>query len=82
MAAYVLASRGLRVALLEKGRNPYPTLGKDKLQGSLFGNDEVDDLLSSFGVSDSFDDDQSMGRELKAMVGVEPTPPPPDPEKT
>lgn len=41
VAAYVLASRGLRVALIEKGRNPYPTLGKGDLRGSLFGNDEI-----------------------------------------
>ena len=41
VAAYVLASRGWRVALLEKGRNPYPTLGSAGLRGSLFGNDEV-----------------------------------------
>jgi choline dehydrogenase-like flavoprotein len=41
VAAYVLASRGLRVALLEKGRNPYPTLGEEALRGSLFGNDEI-----------------------------------------
>lgn len=57
---------------------PPPKRGEQLVVDKLFGNDEVDDLLSSFGVSDSFDDDQSMGRELKAMVGVEPTPPPPD----
>ncbi|MBI4952295.1 MAG: GMC family oxidoreductase [Myxococcales bacterium] len=41
VAAWVLASRGLRVALLEKGRNPYPSLGTAELRGSLFGNDEI-----------------------------------------
>ncbi|MBI5499165.1 MAG: GMC family oxidoreductase [Deltaproteobacteria bacterium] len=41
VVAYVLASRGWKVALLEKGRNPYPTLGTSRLRASLFGNDEV-----------------------------------------
>jgi choline dehydrogenase-like flavoprotein len=41
VAAYVLASRGLKVALLEKGRNAYPTLGEKELRGSLYGNDEI-----------------------------------------
>ncbi len=41
VAAYVLASRGWKVALLEKGRNAYPTLGAPVLEGSLFGNDEI-----------------------------------------
>ncbi|MFO0589699.1 MAG: GMC family oxidoreductase [Polyangiaceae bacterium] len=41
VAAYVLASRGFKVALIEKGRNPYPTLGEGELRGSLFGNDEL-----------------------------------------
>ncbi|MBI2389142.1 MAG: GMC family oxidoreductase [Deltaproteobacteria bacterium] len=41
VAAWVLASRGWKVALIEKGRNPYPTLSADTLEGSLLGNDEV-----------------------------------------
>jgi choline dehydrogenase-like flavoprotein len=41
VAAYVLASRGWKVALLEKGRNPYPSLAAPVLRGSLFGNDEL-----------------------------------------
>lgn len=60
---------------------PPPKRGEGREPEKLFGGDEVDDLLSSFGVSDSFEDDSSMGRELKAMVGVEPTPPPPDAQK-
>lgn len=60
---------------------PPPKRGEGRETEKLFGGDEVDDLLSSFGVSDSFEDDSSMGRELKAMVGVEPTPPPPDAQK-
>ncbi len=41
MVAWLLASQGWSVALIEKGRNPYPTLGTDGFQGSLLGNDEV-----------------------------------------
>ncbi len=41
VAAYRLAAAGWRVALIEKGRNPYPTLSDDELRGSLFGNDEI-----------------------------------------
>jgi choline dehydrogenase-like flavoprotein len=41
IAALALASRGHKVALLEKGRNPYPTLADGELSGSLFGNDEL-----------------------------------------
>ena len=41
VAAYVLASRGWTVALVEKGRNPYPSLAAAELRGSLFGNDEI-----------------------------------------
>jgi gluconate 2-dehydrogenase alpha chain len=37
----VLAANGWKVALVEKGRNPYPTLGAKVLRGSLFGNDEI-----------------------------------------
>jgi hypothetical protein len=37
--------------------------------------DEVDALLSTFGVSGE-KEDKGLARELKAMVGVEPTPPP------
>ncbi len=37
--------------------------------------DEVDALLSTFGVSGQ-KEDKGLARELKAMVGVEPTPPP------
>lgn len=41
VAAYALATRGLKVALLEKGRNPFPQLGRTPLRGSHFGDDEV-----------------------------------------
>jgi hypothetical protein len=44
---------------------------------SIFGGDEVDSLLDSFGVSSSHGDKQ-MARELKAIAGLSPTPPPPD----
>jgi choline dehydrogenase-like flavoprotein len=41
VAACVLANRGWKVALIEKGRNPYPTLADPELRGSLLGNDEI-----------------------------------------
>jgi choline dehydrogenase-like flavoprotein len=41
VAAYVLAANGWKVALLEKGRNPFPTLGAKRLRGNLYGNDEI-----------------------------------------
>jgi hypothetical protein len=37
--------------------------------------DSVDSLIANFGVSSKTD--QQVGRELKAMVGIDPTPPPP-----
>ncbi len=42
----------------------------------LFGGDEVDSLLSSFEVG-AGGSDTAMSKDLKAMVGLEPTPPPP-----
>ncbi len=42
----------------------------------LRARDEVDSLISSFEVSDA-KADLAVSRELKAMVGLEPTPPPP-----
>jgi len=44
---------------------------------ALFDGDEVESLLDSFGVSNAHEDKQ-MARELKAMAGLSPTPPPPD----
>lgn len=41
VAAWVLASRGWTVALVEKGRNPWPALAAPVLTGSLLGNDEI-----------------------------------------
>jgi hypothetical protein len=37
--------------------------------------DSVDSLIANFGVSSKTD--QQVGRELKAMIGLDPTPPPP-----
>jgi hypothetical protein len=45
---------------------------KDKL----FGGSEVDDLLAAFEVSGA--GDKQMSRDLKAIAGLDPTPPPPD----
>lgn len=45
----------------------------------LFGGDEVEDLLSTFEVSKLHPEgDKSMTDDLKAIAGLEPTPPPPD----
>lgn len=41
------------------------------------GRDEVDSLLSSFEVSENRHD-LAVSRDLKAMAGLDPTPPPPD----
>ncbi len=48
---------------------------------ALFKDDDVDNLLSTFGVSgDASDDDKAMSKELKALIGLGPTPPPPGTE--
>ncbi len=48
---------------------------------ALFKDDDVDTLLSTFGVSgDASDDDKAMSKELKALIGLGPTPPPPGTE--
>jgi hypothetical protein len=44
---------------------------------TLFGGDEVESLLDSFGVS-NLRDDKLVARDLKAIAGLSPTPPPPD----
>lgn len=41
VAAAVLAKNGWKVALIEKGRNAYPTLAEPVLRHSLFSNDEI-----------------------------------------
>ena len=41
VVAGVLAANGWKVALVEKGRQQYPTLGAKALRGSLYGNDEI-----------------------------------------
>lgn len=44
---------------------------------SLFAGDEVDNLLATFEVS-NVKDDKAVSRDLKAMAGLDPTPPPPE----
>lgn len=44
---------------------------------SLFAGDEVDNLLATFEVS-SLKDDKGVSRDLKELVGLDPTPPPPE----
>lgn len=52
---------------------------KNGIVAPFFGRDDVDSLLQSFGVSSAHEDKQ-MARELKAIAGLSPTPPPPDPK--
>lgn len=53
VAAYALAQAGWHVALLEKGRNAYPTLGDAVLHGSSWGNDEIR-FRRHYGFQDPF----------------------------
>jgi len=48
-----------------------------KEESSLFAGDEVDNLLATFEVS-SLKDDKGVSHDLKELVGLEPTPPPPE----
>jgi choline dehydrogenase-like flavoprotein len=52
VAAHALAARGWRVALLEKGRNPYPGLDGPVLRGSLLSNDELKRMRRNYGYHD------------------------------
>ncbi len=59
---------------------PPPAEAKPKLEPpppTMFGPDDVDTLLASFEVSSAHEEKQ-MARELKAIAGLSPTPPPPD----
>lgn len=56
---------------------PVPTPRVPSADPVVFGRDDVDSLLDSFGVSNQHGDKQ-MARELKAIAGLSPTPPPPD----
>ncbi len=51
-----------------------PTLDAKQLE---FGKEDIDELLKTFEVSDQKPDVQ-MARDLKAMAGLDPTPPPPN----
>jgi choline dehydrogenase-like flavoprotein len=53
VVAWALARAGWRVALLEKGRNAYPTLAAPVLQQSTWGNDEVR-FRRNYGFHDPF----------------------------
>jgi hypothetical protein len=59
---------------------PSPAEAKPKVEPpppAFFGLADVDSLLASFEVSAAHEDKQ-MARELKAIAGLSPTPPPPD----
>lgn len=53
---------------------PAPTPAAKQLE---FGKEDIDELLKTFEVSDQKPDVQ-MARDLKAMAGLDPTPPPPN----
>jgi choline dehydrogenase-like flavoprotein len=59
MAAYVLTQKGKKVALIEKGRNAYPTLGAATMRQSLFGNDELR-RRRYFGFHDAFSEPRTL----------------------
>lgn len=54
-----------------------PAKPGDPKPETLFGGDEVDSLLASFEVSSTTGEKQ-MARDLKAIAGLDPTPPPPN----
>lgn len=60
---------------------PPPVIAETKagipVPPTVLTGDEVDSLLDSFGVS-AAQGDKQMARELKAIAGLSPTPPPPD----
>lgn len=76
VAAYALTRAGWRVALLEKGRNAYPTLSEPVLQASTWGNDEVR-FRRHYGFQDPFieprtwrDEDGSLKTGAYQPLGV------------
>jgi len=75
VAAAILASQGWKVALLEKGRNAYPTLSEPVLRGSQFGNDEIR-LRRFYGFHDPlieprvFRDGASAAPQVAALQGL------------
>ena len=69
VTALALASRGRKVALLEKGRNAYPTLADDVLVGSLFGNDEIR-RRRYFGFHDPFIEPRTFRSDAAASAQV------------
>ncbi len=71
VAAYVLATRGLKVALLEKGRNPVPSLGQAKLDGSQFGDDEIK-FRRNFGWHDPFIEPRTLRAGASEAAVVKP----------
>ncbi len=70
MSAYVLAQKGLKVALIEKGRNAYPTLGAQTLRQSLFGNDELR-LRRYFGFHDPFSEPRTLVQTTGAEAKIQ-----------
>ena len=85
------AKRDIPTEVLEEASpKPAPTLGRPISLNDLptreftsteavlaKGRDEVDNLLSTFEVSENRPD-LAVSRDLKAMAGLDPTPPPPD----
>lgn len=53
-----------------------PPLARPVRKTPLFGGDDIDDLLENFSISDQ-KGEKAQARDLKAMAGLDPTPPPP-----
>lgn len=71
VAAWALASRGWKVALLEKGRNPIPQIHDPVLRGSLFGDDEIK-FRRGFAWHDTFIEPRSFRKTSAESAKVQP----------
>ena len=71
VAAYVLAKRGLKVALLEKGRNPVPGITAAPFRGSQFGDDEIKSRRA-FAFHDPFSEPRTLRANESETAKVTP----------
>lgn len=84
----ISSSTAVKVVKVAKPDTFVPPPSRSKLPGPpparekeperrLFGGEEVESLVDAFGVS-SLGEEREHARELKAIAGLDPTPPPPD----